>query len=432
MTVNPSVVSLVSPSGTPKLSACLIVRNEAARLPRCLTSLSGVADELIVVDTGSTDDTVAIASGFKAKIVREAWQEDFSKARNAALAAATGHWVISIDADEWLSKASRSALKQALAKPDVRAYKLTLVNHLDGGRQDRELLTRLFRRDPRVHWRGRIHEQVTESLAEILEHPSEWREAPNVVLEHDGYLRTILNEKKKGERNRRLLDLAVEEAPGDPYLRYKLSRELSGADALAHLEAALATLLSWSVEKLRVQPWAEQALINGALALSCAERPAVVEQITATSRAAFGDHPALYLACARAQLRLGRPGEALATASVGTSEVTSGPDFDRAQLRSELELCAAQAERTLGDFDAAHRRLTQLRKTHPEFGAATHGLIELAIAAKDYKNALRLALTRLREHPSDATALSLSAVVAERVGDLEAAARWRRSSTVTP
>ncbi len=415
----------------PKLSACLIVRNEAARLPRCLSSLSGIADELIVVDTGSTDDTVAIASRFKARVIREAWQEDFSKARNVALAAATGDWVLSIDGDEWLSKASRSALRQALANPDVRAYKLTLINHLDGGRQDRELITRLFRRDPRVCWRGRIHEQVTEALAESLTSPSEWAEARNVVLEHDGYLRTILNERKKGERNRRLLELAVEEAPGDPYLRYKLSRELTGPDALAHLEAALATLLNWSIERLRVQPWAEQALINGALALSCAERPAVVEQITATSRAAFGDHPALYLACARAQLRLGRPSDALATATAGTSEA-GGPDFDRAQLQSELELCAAHAERTLGDFDAAHRRLTQLRKSHPEFGAATHGLIELAIASRDYKNALRLALTRLREHPSDATALSLSAVVAERVGDLEAAARWRRGSAVTP
>lgn len=86
----------------PSVSATLIVRNEAARLARCLESVSAHVDEIVVVDTGSTDDTVAIASRFGCRIGHFAWNDDFSAARNAALSLSCTDWNFVIDADEWL------------------------------------------------------------------------------------------------------------------------------------------------------------------------------------------------------------------------------------------------------------------------------------------------------------------------------------------
>ena len=416
------------------ISACLITKNEAARLPRCLASVAAVAGEIIVVDTGSTDDTIAVASQFGARVLRATWTDDFAAARNVALEAATCEWILSIDADEWLSPSGHRSLFEAVGAPDVCAYKVSLINHLDGGREDRELITRLFRRDPRVRFRGRIHEQVTDALVPLIEEGARWPELRAVVLEHDGYLRAVVNEKHKNERNQRLLALAVEEAPTDPYLRYKLARELDGAAAHAHLERALAVLLERSHLELRRQPWAEQALINGALMLSLTERPFLVDRVVSACRAAFGDHPGLHLACARAYLNLGRPRDALDEAVAPSNLRADAPDFDGAQLDLELSIAAANAERVLGAYSAAHQRLADARRKQPQSGPLIHAMIELAIATRDYKGALRLAVGRLREHPSDAKALALSATVAEKVGDLEAAQRWRRGapSTVHP
>jgi tetratricopeptide (TPR) repeat protein len=414
------------PAERPSLSACLIVKNEAARLPRCLASLRGVANELVVVDTGSDDETVAVASQFGARVLRFDWRDDFALARNFAIDAATCEWILSIDADEWLSPGAARPLFQAISAPRVWALKVTLLNHLDGGRRDKELLTRVFRRDPRVRFKGRIHEQVSESLAACVTSSEEWPEAGDVVLEHDGYKQSLVKERQKDARNKQLLALAVGENPDDVYLRYKLSRELQGEEGLAHLERTLEALLAMSAEELRGRPWAEQALINGALTLSSSRRAFLVEQLVATSRAAFGDHPALQLAAARAHLAEGRAVEARAAATRSVLPRRAAPDYDRAALSAELECCAARAECSLGDYGASLTRLTRLRKARPEYLPALYALIELAIAVKDYKGALRLAVTRLREHPADREALALAATVAERVGDDEAAARWRR------
>ena len=83
-----------------KLSVCLIVRNEASNLPRCLDSIRGLADEIVVVDTGSTDDTVAIAQRHGARVSTLVWQDDFSAARNASIELATCDWILVFDADE--------------------------------------------------------------------------------------------------------------------------------------------------------------------------------------------------------------------------------------------------------------------------------------------------------------------------------------------
>lgn len=405
------------------VSACLIVKDEAARLPRCLASLAEAVDEIVVVDTGSSDETRELARSFGARVGTFHWSDDFSAARNAALDLATGDWVLVIDADEWLRPGGAAALRAACDDPAVVAYKLALVNHLDGDRREEESLTRLFRRDPRVRFAGRVHEQVTESLAQVATRPGAWPELRGVTIEHDGYLKSIVRERDKSRRNVALLSRAVDEAPRDPYLRYKLAGELGPERGLPHLEIALERLLELPVEELRRRPWAEQALINGALQLSA--RPGVVLAIARAASGAFGEHPALLLAQARAELASGHPADAFQTAERAERCPPRGPSYDAAALAGELCHTLGEAALRCGRWQVALDRLLAAQRALPGSSAVTHSLIELAIAVGDLKAALRLGLGHLKEHPRDTRTLELCAVVAERCGDTGTAERWR-------
>ena len=104
----------------------MIVRDEAANLPGALGSVQGVAQELIVVDTGSTDDSAAIAQALGARVLHFAWCDDFARARNVALDAATGDWVLCLDADQQFDPASLPALERALQRQDVLAQRVTI------------------------------------------------------------------------------------------------------------------------------------------------------------------------------------------------------------------------------------------------------------------------------------------------------------------
>ena len=86
-----------------RISACYIVKNEAENLKRSLSSIQGQADEVVVVDTGSTDQTVSVAEDFETRIYSFAWQDDFASARNYALSKITGDWILLLDADEYFS-----------------------------------------------------------------------------------------------------------------------------------------------------------------------------------------------------------------------------------------------------------------------------------------------------------------------------------------
>ncbi len=412
-------------SARASLSACLIVKNEAARLPRCLASLRGVVDEIVVVDTGSTDESVAVAKRFGAKVSQFAWCDDFASARNVAIERASSEWVLTIDADEWVKAGSAAALTGALNDRSVVAYRVKLINHLDGDRRDEELLTRLFRRRADIRYRGRVHEQVTDDVVTVVEREGlGWGTAAGLVLEHDGYLRAIMKERQKGARNLRLLERAVEESPRDEYLRYKLAIEL-GPRGTAHLERVLEQLTQKTPRELLSLPWAEQALINGALVLSVAGRSTLVEQVTALSSAVFGDHPALDLSRARVELKQGHAERALELVRRAEHQRPRGPGYDGEALSLELELVAAEALSSLEDYEGALSTLSLARRAHPGSARPLYALIELCLTIGDVKGALRLGLSRLKECPSDTTALSLCAQVAERAGDLDTARRWR-------
>lgn len=160
-------------------------------------------DEIVVVDTGSSDDTVAVARSFGATVVETDWQDDFSAPRNLALAHATGRWILSIDADEWLAPAT-PPLDGLLAADGVAAY-MVLLRPARGYTPYREC--RLFRNLPEARFDGRIHERILPSLAGL----GAVRRCP-LLIEHSGYENVGA---AKARRDLPLLAAHVEESPGE-------------------------------------------------------------------------------------------------------------------------------------------------------------------------------------------------------------------------
>ncbi|MFP5504328.1 MAG: glycosyltransferase, partial [Candidatus Sericytochromatia bacterium] len=206
----------------PTLSACLIVKDEAANLPRCLGAIKDWVDEIVVVDTGSTDDTVAIAESFGAKVFHFPWCDDFAAARNESLAHATSDWVLVVDADEELVVTDGEALRAALRCRIPAGYTSKLAN-IDGhGAIENDApVMRLFQRDDRIRFAGRLHEQVGPSL-EVLGWPVGWLDA--FSFRHYGYQTRVVRERGKGERNIAIARAETEANSGDPLAWLNLGR----------------------------------------------------------------------------------------------------------------------------------------------------------------------------------------------------------------
>ncbi len=204
------------------LSVCMIVRNEARMLPGCLDSISAVADQLVVVDTGSSDDTISVARSFGAQVHHFKWINDFAAARNESIRHATGDWIFWLDADERLIPASVESLKRLLKPPQrPTIYQVRIRNlQMEGPVYSLSMSHRLFSRHPQLRFSGRIHEQVHPSLkaAGGVEKPSK------IVLEHQGYALEEEQMRAKLERNRVLLEAMVEEEPDSAYAHYTLGQ----------------------------------------------------------------------------------------------------------------------------------------------------------------------------------------------------------------
>ena len=147
------------------ISVCMIVKNEERILARCLDSLKRLADEIIIVDTGSVDDTKRIAEAYTDKVYDFAWTGSFSDARNFALSKAEMEYIYSADADEMLDEENRAAFLQMkeVLLPEIEIVQMYYVNQLANGtiyNYDKELRPKLFKRNRTFRWQGAIHEQV--------------------------------------------------------------------------------------------------------------------------------------------------------------------------------------------------------------------------------------------------------------------------------
>lgn len=221
-----------SPKISPKISLCVIVKDEQDVLPRMLASVRGLVDEIIVVDTGSTDRTPKIALSAGAKVISEPFQDDFSAVRNRSIQEASGDWILVLDADEFLGTGAREAIRAAVEDETRCGYYLQFDNQLGGGRSHRCGILRLFRRVEGVGFDYLIHEQVVPSLARYSARSGQGvAPLPAAIVHHDGYMEARYEAKGKAERNRRLFRRQIERYPDHIYSWYKYGDFLRRFDA---------------------------------------------------------------------------------------------------------------------------------------------------------------------------------------------------------
>lgn len=174
----------------------MIVKNEAALLHRCLESIRSVADEIVVVDTGSTDTTVAIAREFGAKVVESLWRNDFAWSRNISIENATGTWILWLDADDVVPPSSLQPIAELKHRTPDGVFSFIVRNERPGSTGSEFTQARMFPRHPSLRFERTIHEQIMPSALRI----GMKLEPCNIVIEHHGYADPVTL-KKKASRN---------------------------------------------------------------------------------------------------------------------------------------------------------------------------------------------------------------------------------------
>lgn len=219
-----------------KISAVYIAKNEAHNITRSLESIKETADELILVDTGSTDDTVDIFKSYGGQVFFQKWVDDFSEPRNLALAKATGDWIILLDADECFSDETKENIRPILESvpSETNGLLIRMINYdRDTGEElDEFYQLRIVRNIKDLNYKGRIHEMlyIGDNIFYGLQRVSQ----ELLSINHTGYTACISPEKNK--RNIRLMEAAL--AAGEPEERYYTSLYES-YNALGSVEKAL-------------------------------------------------------------------------------------------------------------------------------------------------------------------------------------------------
>ena len=206
------------------LSLCMIVKNEEATLPRCLQSVQGVVDEMIVLDTGSSDRTPEVAKSFGAKVHDFEWCNDFSAARNEALKYVKGDWVLVLDADETLAPQIVPSMKKTI-QGEQSYLLINLVRQEIGAEQSPySLVSRLFRNHPDISFARPYHAMVDESVSLIQSMEPHWQVGylPEVAILHEGYQSTAIAGRDKFAKARTAMEGFLKKHPSDPYVCSKL------------------------------------------------------------------------------------------------------------------------------------------------------------------------------------------------------------------
>ena len=368
------------------LSLCMIVKNEEKHLVRCLRSVRDVVDEMIIVDTGSTDKTIDIAKVFGAKLFDFSWTGDFSAARNYSLTQATGDWILVLDADEVISERDFSELKALLRKrtPSPAAYSIVTRNYMNntsvigwtpkdgqypeeaGGGWVPSAKVRLFPRRKDLFFMNPVHELLENSLksAKVPIFPCK------IVVHHYGKL-DMERDAQKGEDYYLLGKIKYESDPTNLKYIYELAKQ---AHLLKKYDEAVELwlkLLSFMEDDPQSTGYKEIAKIS------------------------YGDPlPEIHIQLASAYLLLNRYEEAL----------TSAIKAMRAKVRLKASVCIyAQCEIIIGSSEKAMSALEELLSTTPDYPPALL-LVTIIFCLKGNKNKSRELFQLLRQKGVQITA----------------------------
>ena len=233
-----------------ELTVCIITKNERERLQKCLQALQGLDLEIVIVDTGSTDDTKEMAIHYTDRIFDFAWQDDFSLARNYAASKASHDWIMMLDSDEYVQEMDLTALAEAAKGHAGMVGRIRRINLLDRDGEQQEIseyISRIY--DRRSYcYEGRIHEQIVP-----IGGPSEGGGKDHrtyqtgIVVLHDGYCGSEAELNEKVKRNVALLERELEEKGEDPYLCYQLGKSYYVAKDYAAAAAAFEKALGYDL-----------------------------------------------------------------------------------------------------------------------------------------------------------------------------------------
>jgi GT2 family glycosyltransferase len=375
------------------VAATLIVKDEVSRLGRCLETVTGLVDDVVICDTGSSDDTVALAEALGATVTHFDWCDDFSAARNAALTAHVGGWTLQVDADDQVVCADVPALRRQLDGLELDAVQVVYRTFADDSRDEAAstdvLYERLFRPD-RCHYVGRLHEQVRRR-----DNGDAGKQARTDLLHflHDGHREAVWADKRA--RNARLTGLqhdtdgqgtTDEDSYGadsvwrSPFEAARIAGDPATADQL--YEQALATMPEWATWA-KVKALSGRALYAGgcgrhrdavrfgeeALALAPGDPAASVQ--LALAQHALGDRAAACEVLRRVGTAVGkdlvvvdrRMAEVYVPTMLGGLLLESGEAADVAEAASVLETTARRSPRA---FDAYDVLATALRLADQE------------------------------------------------------------------
>lgn len=366
------------------LSLAMIVKNEAANLPRCLGSVKDLVDEMVIVDTGSTDDTVAIAESFGARIGHFAWTDDFAAARNESLRLCTGDWVLVLDGDEAVDALDHATIREVCSQELIPAFFLTLRNYFtDGGSilldqvlkpndghydQGAEFShyadfpgVRLCRRFPDLAFEGRIHELLAPYFLR--------KQLPvgnlEAVIHHFGKVDLAREEEKKV----RYLLMAKAQAAAEPanaQAHFNLMAQAAVARdwnlvitagrahlalqprpplmvlttlALAYQETGQPAEAIPHLKKVLLQnPKHPLALTRLPISLAQTGRPAEAQKMLERAIRMFPALPAPRRAMAEIQLALGQVSEGQATLKAAIAACATDPSLREKSIKLELQL----------------------------------------------------------------------------------------------
>jgi glycosyltransferase involved in cell wall biosynthesis len=362
--------ALAKPATGLTLSLCMIVRDEEEMLPRCLAAAAPAVDEIIVVDTGSTDRTIEIARSFGARVIEREWTGSFSDARNASFEAATGDWVIYLDADEVLVAEDVARLRALTGHTWREAFYLleTSFTGEDGdGTSMVHPALRMFRNRPAYRFEGRMHEQIAQHLPVNV--PGRIEQS-SVRMLHYGYLGAVRDARAKSRRNIELLRTQQNDGPPTAFLHFNLGTEYAAIGdsqlALAEFERAWA-LVRKNGEQAR--DYVPTLLVRLTSALRTCSLPQEAIKLAEQGLSLFPGFTDLVYSSAQALLALGREDEAAEAwercLRMGDAPPRYGATVGAGTYLPRLAL--ADLHRRRGEHEAARALLERCVNEHPTF-----------------------------------------------------------------